>query len=68
MESYFDAEINSLDGYRFDYSDWWFIIRKSGTEPLIRLVVEAKSKEILDQRVMAITEIIENTPEKVNER
>ncbi len=63
-----DAIINSLDGYRFDYSDWWFIIRKSGTEPLIRLVVEADSKELLDQRVSEITEIIKMKPIHANER
>jgi len=68
VEKYFDAKINSIDGYRFDYSDWWFIIRKSGTEPLIRLVAEAKSIEILDQKVSEITDIILNTPVLVNER
>jgi phosphomannomutase len=68
VEKYFDAKINSLDGYRFDYSDWWFIIRKSGTEPLIRLVVEAKSKGILDQKVRELTDIIKNTTVLVNER
>jgi phosphomannomutase len=58
LEKYSDAEINNLDGYRFDFTDWWFIIRKSGTEPLIRLVAEAKTKELLDIKVRNITEII----------
>ncbi|MDA3939879.1 MAG: phosphomannomutase/phosphoglucomutase [Spirochaetia bacterium] len=58
LNQFNDALINNLDGYRFDYSDWWFIIRKSGTEPLIRLVVEAKSEEILNQRIHQLTEII----------
>jgi len=58
LDMYPDAEINNLDGYRFNYIDWWFIIRKSGTEPLIRLVVEADSKVLLKQKVKEITEII----------
>ncbi len=58
LDKFSDAEIKSLDGYRFDYPDWWFIIRKSGTEPLIRLVVEAKTKEMLTRRVKQVTEII----------
>lgn len=53
-----DAKINDLDGYRFDYPDWWFIIRKSGTEPLIRLVAEAKTKETYDQNIDKVLRII----------
>lgn len=58
LQKYSDAAINNLDGYRFDFSDWWFIIRKSGTEPLIRLVAEAKTKEQLERKVLEITKII----------
>lgn len=58
LDIFSEAQINNLDGYRFDYPDWWFIIRKSGTEPLIRLVVEAEAKENLSIRVSQITEII----------
>lgn len=56
--SYSDAVINDLDGYRFDYPDWWFIIRKSGTEPLIRLVAEARSKAVYDQKISEVISII----------
>jgi len=55
-----DAKINTLDGYRFNYHDWWFIIRKSGTEPLIRLVVEAETGEVFTLRVKELTDIITN--------
>lgn len=55
---YSDAAINDLDGYRFDYPDWWFIIRESGTEPLIRLVAEAKTKATLTQRVSEVSRFI----------
>jgi len=40
-----DAKIFELDGVSFEYSDWWFNIRMSNTEPLLRLNLEAKTKE-----------------------
>ena len=58
LENHSDALINTLDGIRFDYPDWWFIIRKSGTEPLIRLVLEADTEEKMDKKIKAVTEEI----------
>jgi phosphomannomutase len=40
-----------FDGYRLDYNDWWFSIRKSNTEPFLRLIVEARTQEMLEERV-----------------
>jgi phosphomannomutase len=47
-----------FDGYRLEYEDWWFNIRPSNTEPYLRMLVEAKSKELLDTKVKEITDII----------
>ncbi len=47
-----------FDGYRVEYPDWWFNIRPSNTEPYLRMLVEAKSKELLDNKVREITDII----------
>ncbi len=47
-----------FDGYRIEYPDWWFNIRPSNTEPYLRMLVEAKSKKLLDEKVSEITEII----------
>lgn len=47
-----------FDGIRFDFDDWWFNVRMSNTEPYLRLVAEAKSKNILDEKVKEITDII----------
>lgn len=52
------AAFYDFDGYRIEYNDWWFSIRPSNTEPYLRILVEAKSKELLDKRVKEITEII----------
>ena len=40
-----------LDGYKAEFDDWWFNVRPSNTEPLIRLNLEAKSKEKMDEKV-----------------
>lgn len=47
-----------FDGYRVEYADWWFNIRPSNTEPYLRLLAEAKSVELLDEKLTTIKEII----------
>jgi phosphomannomutase len=49
-ETYRDGKLNELDGIRVDYPSWWFNLRKSNTEPLLRLVVEAASRQELEGR------------------
>ncbi len=39
-----------LDGLRIDFQDWWFNVRSSNTEPLLRLNMEAKSPELLKDK------------------
>ena len=51
-------KIFDFDGYRLEYPEWWFSIRPSNTEPYLRLLVEAQTKELLDNKVAKITEII----------
>ena len=59
LRKYFaSGEINSkvadtkviLDQIRKKYSDWWFNVRASNTEPLLRLIVEAKDKATMEQK------------------
>lgn len=47
-----------FDGYRMEFADWWFNIRPSNTEPYLRLVLEAKTQELLNEKVSKVTEII----------
>ncbi len=49
------ASIDELDGVSIWYPNYWFNIRASKTEPLIRLNVEADTKELLDQKTSEIT-------------
>ena len=43
--SFSRGRINPLDGIRIDFEDSWLHIRKSNTEPLVRVIAEAKSKK-----------------------
>lgn len=49
-EHYADGEVDWLDGVTIDYPDWWFNVRPSNTEPLLRLVVEARDAEMLEEK------------------
>jgi phosphomannomutase len=42
--SFSRSRMNPLDGIRIDFQDSWLHIRKSNTEPLVRVIAEAKSK------------------------
>jgi phosphomannomutase len=42
---------DELDGLTVVYPDWWFNIRASNTEPLLRIVAEADTKELLDEKI-----------------
>jgi phosphomannomutase len=53
-----DGEGVDIDGVRIRYPDWWFSLRKSNTEPLVRLRVEANTKDLLDEKLGALLEII----------
>ena len=39
-----------LDGLSVEFSDWWFNVRASNTEPLCRLNLEAKTKSLMEQK------------------
>ena len=48
-----------FDGYRVEFPQWWFNIRPSNTEPYLRFLCEATTKELLDEKVAKVREIIE---------
>ena len=53
-----DGRQDHLDGLTIEYEDWWCNVRPSNTEPLLRLNVEARSKELLDDRTAALLAVI----------
>ncbi len=48
-KKYSDGQYDDLDGVTIQYKDWWFNVRPSNTEPLLRLTVESKSADLLDE-------------------
>lgn len=51
-------KVMDFDGYRIEFPSWWFNVRKSNTEPYLRLVVEAKTEEELKMRTEELSAII----------
>lgn len=59
-EKYSDGEFNLMDGLTIEYPGWRFNLRPSNTEPVIRLNIEARSKELVDEKLRELKkEIIE---------
>ena len=54
MKRYSDGQIDNLDGVTIQYKNWWLNCRPSNTEPLLRLTVEAKTKELLEEKLSKI--------------
>ncbi len=51
-------KVMDFDGYRIEYPDWWFSVRKSNTEPFLRIVCEARSDKQLKEKMDEISSII----------
>ncbi len=45
-----EGRLFELDGVSVEYNDWWLNVRSSNTEPLIRLNLEAKTKELMEAK------------------
>jgi phosphomannomutase len=59
---YRDAdEIKYIDGISVIYEDFWFNVRPSNTEPLLRISMEAKEKSVLDARLKEVVELVSAT-------
>ncbi len=57
-KKYQGGKISRLDGLRIDFKDWWFNARPSNTEDLLRVVVEAKTKSLMKEKLKEIIEIL----------
>jgi len=56
--TYKDGKISWLDGVTIEFHDFWFNVRPSNTEPLLRLNLEAVSKKIMEKRTKEVLNII----------
>ncbi len=52
-----EAKVNTADGCRFDFDDGWVHLRTSNTEPVMRLIVEAKDKKTAQKYIDAVLDI-----------
>jgi phosphomannomutase len=53
-ENYSELSPNTEDGVRIDFEDAWVHMRKSNTEPIIRIFAEANSQNIADKYALKI--------------
>jgi phosphomannomutase len=56
-----DPGVDHLDGLTVDYGDWWFNLRPSNTEPLLRLNVEASDRETMERERDTLLELIRSS-------
>lgn len=47
-----------VDGLTVEYKDWWFNIRPSQTQPLIRLTLEANNETLMKEKLKEMTEVL----------
>jgi phosphomannomutase len=57
-DAYSDREQDRLDGLSVDCGDWWFNLRPSNTEPLLRLNLEAVDRDECDARVAEVLALL----------
>ncbi|APD05669.1 phosphomannomutase [Flavobacteriaceae bacterium UJ101] len=55
-----NEEVNTVDGVKIDFAEEWAHLRKSNTEPIIRIYTEAKSQERADALAQEIMEVVKS--------
>ena len=61
---YSDEEINDIDGVKIDFADKWVHLRKSNTEPIIRVYSEAASMDEADKIGKTIMQVVYDMQKK----
>jgi phosphomannomutase len=56
-KAFADARLDTTDGFRFDFEDGWLHMRPSNTEPVIRVIVEAKDQRTAEKYTDTILKI-----------
>jgi phosphomannomutase len=57
-QKYSDGKQDFLDGVTVEYKDWWFNVRPSNTEPVLRLTIEADTEDILEKKQKELEKFI----------
>ena len=59
LEDHFSSyEIDRTDGIRVNMQDFWFLVRASNTEPIIRLYSEAKNQQVREEKMKEVNEVL----------
>ncbi len=62
IEKYYSAKkpnkIDNFDGLTIEFNDYWFSVRKSNTEPLLRINLEARDARIMKEKLKEILRIV----------
>ena len=58
IREWFGGEVNDLDGYRMEKPEGWMSVRKSNTEPYLRLLVESQSEALMREWIRGAEKII----------
>jgi phosphomannomutase len=62
-EHFADGEIDHLDGLTVNYPDWWFNARPSNTQPLLRINIEATTRELLEAKKTDVLDLVQRLAE-----
>jgi phosphomannomutase len=57
-EHFKKGQADYLDGITVDFGDWWFNVRKSNTEPMLRLNLEAKDQPMLEEKMREVQRML----------
>lgn len=57
-EAFPGGEVDYLDGVTIQFEDWWMNVRKSNTEPILRLNLEARTRELMEKMRNKVVAVI----------
>jgi len=57
VERFPEAALNTSDGCRLDFSDGWIHLRTSNTEPVMRVILEARDEPTAQRYIQAVSDI-----------
>lgn len=64
LKGHFHApKVTENDGFRFDWNDGWIHLRAAMTEPIIRMIVEWRTKEEAEEKALQVRSILERLVE-----
>lgn len=61
--NYKENILDEIDGITAEFDTWWFNVRPSNTEPLLRITLEANNKELLEEKTKEVLAIINYHPQ-----